>query len=74
MDSQSCMTPDCEGGKAYSRGLCKRCYEAAYHLIRGGETTWGELEGRGLCRPRAKRGPKPRAFRRAFLATGEGAS
>lgn len=54
MPVDPCMTPGCgrirgdgpnmRGG----RGVCKRCYLAYAYLVRTGQTTWDELERKGL--------------------------
>ena len=51
------------------RGLCGACYTRAYVTVTGGNATWSDLEKRGLCSPRAKRGPPVSApFLKAFEA------
>ena len=53
---------------AVSRGLCKRCYYAAWKFIRDGETTEKHLVAEGLMLEPAKRGPKVTSPMAAALA------
>lgn len=43
-----CVVPECDGN-ARARGLCWGCYQAAYRLVRNGDTSWPALEKRGLA-------------------------
>lgn len=42
----------CNKADALSRGLCKRCYSNARHLIKLGETTDAELVRKGIWHAR----------------------
>jgi hypothetical protein len=42
-----CVTPRC-GGSQYSKGLCRKCFQAAQSIIGRNLTTWDELESLGL--------------------------
>jgi hypothetical protein len=55
-----CLTPGC-GRDTDCHGLCPGCHGIARALIMKGETTWEELESKGLATNR-----KPSAFRIAF--------
>lgn len=45
-----CMNPLCNShGKIYSRGLCKKCYNAANNAVHAGHVTWTGLERGGKC-------------------------
>lgn len=44
-----CLSPGC-GGKAYSRGLCRSCYQAALRDVGLNKTTWAALEKIGLSK------------------------
>lgn len=41
-----CRVPRCER-EAISRGLCRRCYQAAWELVHAETITWEQLENRG---------------------------
>lgn len=45
-----CFNPNCTATD-YARGLCKRCYQAAFGLVQRGEITWDELMVNGKIRP-----------------------
>lgn len=36
------------------RGVCIPCYAVLFRMVRRGETTWAELERRGLCVPKKR--------------------
>jgi len=44
---QECRIKGCTG-KVHTRGVCFRCYRAAYRLVEREQTTWDELESMGL--------------------------
>lgn len=47
-----CLIAGCEtirtGHNRGGRGVCRRCYLAFAYLVRTGQTTWDELERKGL--------------------------
>jgi len=53
-----CRVPNCGCTDVHSRGICRRCYQAAYRLISRGKTSWGELVQLGFVEPHRK----PRAL------------
>lgn len=56
MDEKKCKNPGCESTDKITRGLCKRCYNAArQHVVRSKRTTWAKLEKTGKSEPRVKR-------------------
>lgn len=63
MRSRVCRTPGC-GNRAYSRGLCRACYQAAYRIVSEGTLSWSDLENRGKVN--AAREGSPKAW---FLAS-----
>lgn len=44
-----CLSPGC-GGDAYSRGLCRSCYQAALRDVGLKKTTWAKLVELGLAK------------------------
>jgi hypothetical protein len=54
-DPISCLTPNC-GRIATQRGLCETCYARLKARVRAGQTTWADLEARGLALPARGRG------------------
>ena len=57
-----CTIETCDR-KAVTRGLCHSCYLTALRLVKAGETTWSELEQKGLCGPMMR---TMNAFARAY--------
>ena len=59
------------GQPAVCRGLSSTCYQSARKMIAAGETTWEELEARGLAKParRSVRGAFREAFRNSLDAS-----
>lgn len=45
-----CLVPDCKA-RPVLRGVCRRCYHAAYRMRERGEATFEELETKGLLAP-----------------------
>lgn len=46
-----CMYPGHEGIESRARGLCPRCYSAAWRLVQLHDQTWEDLENAGICLP-----------------------
>ena len=49
----NCLYPDCERSGEI-RGLCRKHYQAAERLVKGGETTWELMAEHGKCLPSSK--------------------
>ena len=67
-----CLIKGCER-TAFSRGLCKSCYQQAARLVKDKETTWFILIERGLAmKTRTTKKFVPRSsFMRAFYEIGD---
>lgn len=48
---KNCIVPNCANKADGPRGLCQRCYVTARKLVDRKETTWDELQARGLLLP-----------------------
>ena len=60
-----CITPFC-GGISFCRGLCHKCYDAAYWIIINGKTTWSNLIENGKAHS-AKQGSNMRIRRKEWF-------
>ena len=48
MPDKTCL--NCRNIFPAVRCLCRTCYAKFYKMVRGGKTTWAELEAAGKCR------------------------
>lgn len=64
-NKERCIIEDCSR-EVLHHGLCRGCYQAASRRVRAGETTWADLEQKGLARPHEIKCTSPftRAYRR----------
>ncbi len=56
-----CCIPGCREVQR-AMGLCGTHYNGLYRLVASGETTWDELEARGICKRIRKRKSNARAI------------
>lgn len=63
-----CVQEGCRGDAEY-RGNCWKHYQAFLRSVRAGETTWDELEAKGLATPPKKSGRKRTEFVKQALRT-----
>lgn len=62
-----CVVRGCGKEASGSRGMCQACYMAAWRRVNDGETSWPELEKKGLAKPRRPTREKRSAFSRALM-------
>lgn len=53
--SSPCIINGCQRPR-FCRGLCRKCYRAAYQSVAIGQTSWEELQPLGLAHARDARG------------------
>ena len=51
----TCLYPDCNA-LPFARGLCGTHYQAAFRLVKAGDTTWEKLERQGKAEAPRVRG------------------
>ena len=61
-----CLTPSCSR-LAGSRGLCRKCYQAAWFWIHDGKGTWEDLEKGGHTLPTKRTKPGQGDFTRSII-------
>jgi hypothetical protein len=63
----------CPRQQIEGRGLCRHCYDLAYHAIRRQETSWRELERYGEALPPGRDGRRVAKERAAYRQRRKGA-